>query len=280
MQFVGTEFESGEQVAGHGLRKDTPVRVITWNLFHGRSVPETPRSLLPEFAAALASWDWDVALLQEVPPWWPRELAIASGADHARTALTSRNQLLPLRRLVAERRPDVIKSGGGGANAILLRVTAGTLAGHRRHTLTRRPERRVAHAVALRGGTAGALTGSTDVPLWIGNLHASQAEPLSRARADGATAVAWLAGVAGQAPWILGGDFNDRAPFHPPLRAAASRSVDHVLVPPWMTTVTKAHTLRRARSLDGITRRLSDHPPLAVTLRRAESADAPGLGSP
>ena len=24
-----------------------------------------------EFTAALDGWDWDVALLQEVPPWWP-----------------------------------------------------------------------------------------------------------------------------------------------------------------------------------------------------------------
>ena len=47
------------------------MRVLTWNLFHGRSVPETPRSLLPEFTDEIAGWEWDVALLQEVPPWWP-----------------------------------------------------------------------------------------------------------------------------------------------------------------------------------------------------------------
>ena len=64
--------------------------VLTWNLFHGRSVPETPHSLLPEFAALLASWEWDVALLQEVLPWWPVELGRASHAS-ARMALTSRN---------------------------------------------------------------------------------------------------------------------------------------------------------------------------------------------
>ena len=58
--------------------------------------------------------------LQEVPPWWPVPLARASGAS-ARMALTSRNELLPLRRWVAERWPDLIKSGGGGCNAILVR---------------------------------------------------------------------------------------------------------------------------------------------------------------
>ena len=28
--------------------------VLTWNLFHGRSVPDAPRSLLADFAAQLA----------------------------------------------------------------------------------------------------------------------------------------------------------------------------------------------------------------------------------
>lgn len=246
------------------------MRVLTWNLFHGRSIPETPRSLLPEFAAALAGWEWDVALLQEVPPWWPPPLARAAGADHARTALTSRNRFLSLRRLIADRRPDLIKSNGGGANAILVRASAGVLVDHRRHTLTLRPERRVAHAVALRGGAAGALTGSDATPLWIGNLHASEADPLPRARADGARAVAWLAATAAGTPAILGGDFNDRAPEHPGLRAVASRSVDHVLVPTGIEAVAKAHTFKRARRIDDATRRLSDHPPLTVTLRPAE----------
>src|SRR6186713_1029267 len=94
--------------------------VLTWNLFHGRSVPDAPREQLAEFAAALAWWEWDVALLQEVPPWWPPELAEAAGADH-RAVLTSRHELLPVRRALAQRWPDVMKSSGGGANAILVR---------------------------------------------------------------------------------------------------------------------------------------------------------------
>src|SRR4051812_43024347 len=96
------------------------LRVLTWNLFHGRSKPETPHSLLPEFAALLASWEWDVALLQEVLPWWPVELGVACEAS-ARMALTSRNVLPPVQRLLAEPRPDVFKSWSGGCNAILLR---------------------------------------------------------------------------------------------------------------------------------------------------------------
>src|ERR671929_210447 len=76
------------------------LRVLTWNLYHGRSRPAQRRSLLREFAAALASWEWDVALLQEVPPWWPPGLARACDAD-ARSVLTSRNELPWLRRALA-----------------------------------------------------------------------------------------------------------------------------------------------------------------------------------
>src|SRR3954449_1944938 len=96
------------------------LRVLTWNLFHGRSKPETPHSLLPEFAALLAGWEWDVALLQEALPWWPVELGRACEAS-VRMALTSRNVLPPLQRLPAPPRPDVFKSWSGGCNAILVR---------------------------------------------------------------------------------------------------------------------------------------------------------------
>src|SRR5881397_2221825 len=96
------------------------MRVLSWNLFHGRAVPSAGRALLGEFSAALEGWAWDVALLQEVPPWWPEPLAAACGAEWRRV-LTSRNCLLPLRRAIAERAPDLLKASGGGSNAILVR---------------------------------------------------------------------------------------------------------------------------------------------------------------
>jgi len=65
------------------------LRVLTWNLFHGRAVPPRDEDLCAVFAARLAGWAWDVALLQEVPPWWPPALAAAAGAQW-RAALTSR----------------------------------------------------------------------------------------------------------------------------------------------------------------------------------------------
>src|SRR5436309_4025067 len=120
------------------------MRVLVWNLYHGRAQPPAGRPLLREFSAAIAGWEWDVALLQEVPPWWPPELARAAGAAE-RTALTSRNFALPLRRFVAERRPDLIKSNGGGSNAILVRGRG--IVEHRVCGLRHVPERRVMHAV-------------------------------------------------------------------------------------------------------------------------------------
>jgi endonuclease/exonuclease/phosphatase family metal-dependent hydrolase len=186
------------------------VRVLTWNLFHGRSVPGAGRDLHTEFAAALARWDWDVALLQEVPPWWPPRL----GADDHAVALTSRNWLLPLRRALAQRWPDVIKSGGGGANAILVR--GGRIEAHAIRRLREWPERRVVHAVRFRG-------------VWAANLHA-QVHSAARAEADIALAARTVLRWAGDEPAILGGDFNVREPRPPGFVHAAGHGVDHVFV--------------------------------------------------
>jgi endonuclease/exonuclease/phosphatase family metal-dependent hydrolase len=186
--------------------------VLSWNLFHGRAQPPAGRPLLNEFSAALAGWSWDVALLQEVPPWWPAKLGAATGAS-ARMALTSRNSLLFLRRAIAERFPDLIKSNGGGCNAILVRGAA--IGEHRKRELTRRPERRVMHGIAL--GDAG----------WVVNLHASTHPPEQR-RADlllaAETALEWASG----GPLVFGGDLNSTQPAMPGLRHVAGHHVDHV----------------------------------------------------
>ena len=145
---------------------------MSWNLFHGRADPPAGRRLLHEFAQAIAAWDWDVALLQEVPPWWPDDLGRTAHAS-ARSVLTSRNELLLLRRFVAERRPDTIRSNGGGANAILVRAAG--IAEHRERLLRRWPERRMAHGVRLAGGPCPGA--------WVVNLHGSTTpEPRTRGR--------------------------------------------------------------------------------------------------
>ena len=216
--------------------------VLSWNLFHGRAVPDEPRSLLDEFAAQLASWEWDVALLQEVPPWWPPRQGAACGAS-ARTALTSRFWLYPISRWIAERRPDVIKSWGGGANAILVRERR--ILEHRTHTLRRWPERRIVHSVRLERGW------------WVSNLHA-QAHSEQRAQADVAEAVSSTTLWSQDAPAILGGDMNTRHPQAPGFVPAASHGVDHIMVA-GLEAGAPGRTLDHGR--------LSDHAPVLADVR-------------
>jgi endonuclease/exonuclease/phosphatase family metal-dependent hydrolase len=217
------------------------LRVLTWNLFHGRSVPDVRSTLEREFAATLAGWQWDVALLQECPPWWPDPLGRACGA-HAYRALTSRNQLLFITRPLAEFRPDVIKSWGGGCNAILVRGAAATA--HARRRLRLLPERRVMHAVRLASG------------VWVGNVHA-QAHRVDWAQADLDESAAALLRWADGSPAILGGDLNTREPVVPGFAHAGGHVLDHVFVR-GLEVVQPGHTLKRGT--------LSDHRPVLAEL--------------
>jgi endonuclease/exonuclease/phosphatase family metal-dependent hydrolase len=217
------------------------MRVLTWNLFHGRSRPPARRSLLNEFAAALDGWEWDVALLQEVPPWWPPLLAAATGAEQ-RTQLTSRNWLLPVRRAISSRNPDILKSNGGGADTILVR---GSIRDHRAVRLRRLPERRWAHGVRLMDGD------------WAVNVH-SQNGPQALALADTRRALDAARALAGGAPLIFGGDVNlKRPPPLPGLIHVAGNDVDHVFTD-GRPAAGRGQVLDRGR--------LSDHAPVAVTL--------------
>jgi len=213
------------------------LRVLTWNLLHGRSVPGAGHDLFDDFCATLARWEWDVALLQEVPPWWPSELAARLEADQ-RTVLTSRNALLPLRRAIAVRWPDLIKSNGGGANAILVR--GDTVSEHRWHRLCVWPERRWVHAVRLRSGG-----------IWVANLHAGG--PRRDADRAAAGALAW---AGRDTPLVLGGDFNIRDLHLDGFSYAGGCSVDHVFV----------RGLRPVASEVLDRGRLSDHAPVRAVL--------------
>jgi endonuclease/exonuclease/phosphatase family metal-dependent hydrolase len=212
------------------------LRVLTWNLLHGRARPPAGHDLFGEFAALIAGWEWDVALLQEVPPWWPIRLGEDAGAE-ARSVLTSRNALLGARRAVATRWPDLIKSNGGGANAILVRRDR--ILCHRSQRLGWWPERRWVHAVELAAGP------------WVANLHTN---------ADlrqGKRAAETLAGWAHAKPRILGGDFNLPAPALPGMTRVGGHGVDQVYT---------GGALRGGKThvLDG--GRLSDHAPVLVSV--------------
>jgi endonuclease/exonuclease/phosphatase family metal-dependent hydrolase len=211
------------------------LRVLTWNLMHGRTVPPAGRDRFEEFAGALGGWAWDVALLQEVPPWWPSLFSARLGVD-ARFVLTSRNALLPVRRTLAIRWPDLIKSNGGGANAILVRGDA--VVEHRWRRLRVWPERRWVHAARLHG--AG---------VWVANVHGGGT--VRDAQRAAAAALRW----ARDDPLVLGGDFNVREPALKGLTYAGGHGVDQLFVRA-LTVCEDLEVLDRGR--------LSDHEPVRV----------------
>jgi endonuclease/exonuclease/phosphatase family metal-dependent hydrolase len=214
------------------------VRVLTWNLKHGRAVPSAGCDLFDDFAAALARWEWGVALLQEVPPWWPQPLAQRLGAQQ-RLVLTSRNWLLAARRAVAVRWPDAIKSNGGSCNAILARGGL-EIADHRTRRLGLLPERRWVHAVRLRDG------------IWVGNTH-TEARP-EQGLAAAAAVLDWSA----EDPAIFGGDFNVARLALPGFEPGCRHGVDQVFV--------RGLEVQGCEVLDR--GRLSDHAPVVGEVGR------------
>jgi len=224
------------------------VRVLTWNLFHGRSLPPTRHDQTGAFAGLLASWSWDVALLQEVPPWWPPALAQAAGAEQ-RTARTSRNLGLPIRRALARRDPELMKSNGGGSNAILARVP---IASHRAVRLRTWPERRVAQIAVLGDETV------------VANFHASTRVPLAEQELERLRSLALEAAGRPRAAIVLGGDLNLRHPRVPGFEHLAARDVDHLFAAGLSGGA--ASVLDRSAGTDGRRVELSDHPPLLAEL--------------
>jgi endonuclease/exonuclease/phosphatase family metal-dependent hydrolase len=226
------------------------LRVLTWNLFHGRSLPPAGHALLDAFATLLAGWEWDVALLQEVPPWWPELLARSAGADQ-RVALTSRNAGIGLRRLLAERWPELMKSNGGGANAVLARDA---IVEHHAVRLRIWPERRVAQLARLGDGTC------------LVNFHGSGRADLAEVELANLweRALAWAA----QAPLILGGDLNLRVPRAPrsDILHLASRDVDHIFAR-GVQTAAAPELLDRHVTVGEEWLELSDHVPLLASWR-------------
>ena len=263
------------------------VRLITWNLFHGRDHPPEPRlytlrsrilpitergeryaqvnrSLLREFREVLGALEWDVALLQEAPPRWHGEL----GADGA-IALTSRNSFSALRALVARVSPDLIASNEGGSNQTLVRP-GWSIAETRVHTMTERPERRRMLWTRLRAPDGAELA--------VANLHAS-VRSVPRSGEEVIAAAACAVDWAGTLPLVFGGDLNHsparerdvfdelqrRFGLAPPTPGDA---IDHLLLrgleiaePPRRLP----DSVREPTRADGLRLQLSDHACVACT---------------
>jgi len=267
------------------------VGVLSWNLFHGRDHPPDPalrswrsrllrtsernsshvqvnRSLRREFVSWLAGRQWEIALLQEAPPRWHRDLRERCQAD-GRIALTSRNFLPGLRGALAEWNPDLMASNEGGSNQLLVRRPARVVEA-RSLTLARLPERRrmLWTRLEVPGGRS----------LCVATLHATSNDRDVSAR-ELARAAAWAVDWAGQTPLILGGDFNLRPRERPEAFASLEErfglagatspgAIDHLLA-------RKLRMVDRPRALPpeerevpgpgGLRIRLSDHAPVVAS---------------
>jgi endonuclease/exonuclease/phosphatase family metal-dependent hydrolase len=265
------------------------MRVLSWNLYHGRDFPPDPalrstrsrvlrvternathaqvnRPLLAEFAYWLGAHAWDVALLQEAPPRWYRPFARRTGSSGA-IALTSRNLLPAAQWRLADLNPDLLASSDGGSNQILVRHP-GRIVEVRRLRLARRPERR------------RMLWTRLELPagrVCVANLHASAGLPgAAGAELEHAAerAVGWAAGD----PLVLGGDLNLRPARTPaPFVAVRDRfglgeptspsAIDHLLVRGLAIEERPRRLPAEERELiepDGRRLRLSDHAPVAA----------------
>jgi len=271
------------------------LNVLSWNLFHGRDFPPDPalrtwrsrllrleqrnathvqvnRDLTEEFATLLSRAEWDVAMLQECPPRFAEPLARACGAEAHRT-LTSRNSLGAVRGLLARQNPDLMASGEGGSNLILVRVPGklGGIAERREMAIHEgEPERRAMGFVRTASG------------LCVANLHATNDWPQLAAEDVIKAAHAareWAAG----APLVFGGDLNLRPGKQPRVferlrdefglaPTTAPDAIDHILCrglevvePP-----TRWPAEQRELPFDGRALRLSDHAPVQARFRAAE----------
>ncbi|HEV2723261.1 MAG TPA: endonuclease/exonuclease/phosphatase family protein [Thermoleophilaceae bacterium] len=267
------------------------VRALTWNLFHGRDDPperslltwrsrllgDTERGvtyaqvnapLLREFAALLAGWDWQVALLQEAPPRW-----LAPLGNHCRasgvSALTSRNLLAAVRAAAAQWNPDLIASNEGGSNIVLVRSPA-RIVEVQRVVLARRPERRRLLLARVQTHDGRRLV--------VANTHLSVPSTGS-AHAEALRGAEHALRFARDEPLIFGGDLNLRPAREPAAfedlheryclaSPTAPGSIDHLLARQ-LDVLAAPRALpaeeREVRQPGGLRLRLSDHAPVVGT---------------
>ena len=257
--------------------------VRTWNLFHGNTVPPGRRRYVEEMVRLMTRDRPDIVCLQEVPPWALALIGRWSGMQvygevAARPSIGPLPSTVGLGRAITDLHPGWLRSGfEGQANAILVTRGRAILS---RHVLTLNPlcfrlregrqhglslvsqlawgkERRQCLAVRLDGGMV------------VANLHASKARNPRVPDVELARAARWVAGLAGDAPTILAGDFNVDTARSVVLDqldgyTKAGPGVDHVLARGGSAGPYDRWTPAR-RGLGGLA--LSDHAPVEVEVR-------------
>lgn len=227
--------------------------VRTWNLFHGRTSPETRRVHLERMVRLVTRDCPAVVCLQEVPVWALDDLERWSGMQ-ARHQVTKPALLGPLARTLQRADPAHVRSPfTGQANALLVAPRIDIVEyGAQRLNADVRGERRVCQLARLR------LPG-TGYVVAVANLHATNRS--ARARRE-LLHVERLVGPAG--PAVVCGDFNVRATglagFSQPLPG-----IDQVLVRALELVEAPAAWPDEHRSLPA-GELLSDHPPVEAAM--------------
>jgi len=228
-----------------------PLVVRTWNLYHGRTKPNSGRTHL-ERMVRLVSAGAHLVALQEVPSWALGRLEAWSGAA-VLGAVARPARLGTVGRRLTSIAPDLLRSGlNGQANALLVRAPYEAEAGHRVVELRAAGalERRVCQLVRVRAGERAIL---------LANLHATaHFDDLATEEVE---RVADL--VGGEEPAIVCGDFNVRGlglpGFSPP-----GRGIDQILVRGLRFAEEPAAWKPERRAIGP--RLLSDHAPVEAVI--------------
>lgn len=237
-----------------------PLLVRTWNVYHGRTHPQSERTYLERMIRLVTADAPHIVALQEVPLWALGRLERWTGMA-VRWAITVPSLLLgPIGRIVTEVNPVRFRSlVTGQANVLLLsphfelgrqRLLLMTPDVSRWDWLFRRGlQQRYCQALDVEiGGRA----------MTVANLHATN----DRTRAKGEVALA-AAFVHGTGPCILFGDFNIPRYVLPDF-SQPIHGIDQILVRGLEFEREPKAWERARRRID--TRLLSDHAPVEAVI--------------
>ncbi len=236
---------------------DTSIRVITWNLFHGRDglpglsatwrstwggLPvddgaylHLNRKLTDLMARRLAAWGPDLCALQEVPTAAIGTLARTTGMSAVWTVTGPLIGPAGVRDALAERNPDLWRTHEGNANVVLVGPRLTIVPGSRR-SVRLNPLRTILRGARRLGLEAGELLRYLPEPrrlvlvrvvdpggvqATVGCTHCHNARHPEVVGGEISRAAGAMREAADGAPAVLAGDFN-APPSHPALAALAA----------------------------------------------------------
>jgi endonuclease/exonuclease/phosphatase family metal-dependent hydrolase len=226
-----------------------PLLVVTWNLFHGRTVPPSGEAHLEEMVGRIAAAATGVACLQELPVWALEHLERWSGMRSI-PAVTMPALGGPLAARLTERAPYRLRSSlTGQANAVLVSPSLAIRETTAVPLNPRRFRRREAQRIRLPGGVRRAWgqnrrvaqvirIGAGERSVVVVNAHLTRLSDSRPADAELERALASAAGFARpDEPLAFCGDLNLTPSSSAVLAGVAARGfsppqpgVDQILV--------------------------------------------------